>query len=159
MSAGGESLPPLRLGLDVKAEGSVGRLRLFAAVIAGLASVAILVGRRDTPAVVLGVLGLLASLGWVMAFRGARKRRGEAADYFLELGAEELVLATGATPRRVAYQDVLDAEVDEDRLVVALTLIGGGRMEIPPLFAGHGLYELETLIRERLGAAHDPGDG
>ncbi|NCQ59042.1 MAG: hypothetical protein GW913_00050 [Myxococcales bacterium] len=49
--------------------------------------------------------------------------------------------------------------MDEQRLVVVLQLRGGGTFDIPPIFRGHGIYEIEDLVNERQRAASTADGG
>lgn len=149
----------LVLELDTQAERSVSRLRAVAALIVGVSSVAILIGAHGTLSVVIGLLGLGASVGWVFAYRSSGKRVKAKGDYFLRLDDEGLTLSQGEKRRSIAWSDIEDASVSEERLVLELKLRDGSIFEIPPLFRGYGLYELEELVNARAGAASRLRDG
>ncbi len=147
------------LELDSQAERSVSRLRLLAAALVGSSSLAILFGSPSTFGVVVGLLGLGASVGWVVAFRRSGKRVSEGDRYFLRLDDWGLRLARGGEPRELAWSEVLELQVDEERLVVVLQLRDGRTLDIPPIFRGYGLYEIEDLLKARLRAASSASHG
>jgi len=149
-----------RLELDDQAERSVARLRLVAAALVGSSAIVILLFASPSSfGVVLALLGLGASLGWIVAFRRSGRRLTDKANYYLHLDAEGLTLAQGGPPKRIAWSEVKRATASEERLMLELELQDGGKLDIPPIFRGVGLYELEDLVNARLGAAPAPGDG
>ncbi|NOY93299.1 MAG: hypothetical protein GXP55_19100 [Deltaproteobacteria bacterium] len=147
------------LELDIQAERSVSRLRLLAATLVGSSSLAILFGSPSTFGVVVGLLGLGASVGWVVAFRRSGARVRERDCYFLQLDDRGLRLARGGEPRELAWSEVRELQVDEERLVVVLQLRDGQTLDIPPIFRGYGLYEIEDLLKARLRAASTASHG
>lgn len=148
------------LELDTQAERSVSRLRLVAAALVGSSSVVILLfASPSTFGVVIALLGLGASLGWVVAFRRSGKRVDDKGRYYLRLDAEGLRLARGGEARELAWSEVLELQVDEERLVVVLQLGDGRTLDIPPIFRGYGLYEIEDLLKARLRAASTASHG
>jgi len=149
----------LVLELDAQAERSVSWLRLVAAAVVGVSAVAILVGAHGTLSVIIGLLGLGASIGWVFAFRSSGQRVANQENYFLRLDDEGVTLSQGGDARQVPWAEVIEAAVDEQRLVVVLQLRGGGTFDIPPIFRGHGLYEIEDLVNERQRAASTADGG
>ena len=149
----------LVLELDAHAERSVSWLRLVAAAVVGVSAVAILVGAHGTLSVIIGLLGLGASIGWIFAFRSSGKRVANRENYFLRLDDEGVTLSQGGDARQVPWAEVIEAAVDEQRLVVVLQLRGGGTFDIPPIFRGHGIYEIEDLVNERQRAASTADGG
>jgi len=149
----------LVLELDTQAERSVSRLRAVSALVVGVSSVAILIGARGTLSVVIGLLGLGASIGWVFAYRSSGKRVKAKAEYFLRLDDEGLTLARGPKRRTIAWTEIEKVSVSEERLVLELTLRDGTLFDVPPIFRGYGLYELEDLVNARREAAPTPLDG
>lgn len=149
----------LVLELDAQAERSVSWLRLVAAAVVGVSAVAILVGAHGTLSVIIGLLGLGASIGWVFAFRSSGQRVANRENYFLRLDDEGVTLSQGGDARQVPWAEVIEAAVDEQRLVVVLQLRGGGTFDIPPIFRGHGIYEIEDLVNERQRAASTADGG
>jgi len=147
------------LTFDAQAERSVSRLRVVVAVIVSLASISILLGRPGTFGVVIALLGLGASVGWAFAFRRSGRRVAERDLYFLRLDDEGVTLSLGAKVTSTPWSAVEDASVSEDRLILELRLSDGTIFDIPPMFRGYGIYDLEELVNARLGAAPTPSDG
>jgi hypothetical protein len=146
-----------RLTLAVGAERSVARFRLVSAFVVLPASIYVLARPSPLPAKTFAVLGVLACLGFVASFFRARARiRGRDA-FHLDLADDGMTLCLGAAPTYVAWSEIVDVDVDEDRLMVVMRLRDGRFVDVPPSWEGVGLYELAASLRERKGRCIAPG--
>ncbi len=144
-----------RLELDAAAERSVGQLRLFGAMLI-VAMSAVLVAQGVGPVGwVLIVSAWLIAAAWVMAFLRSRRRLREADAHYLELGSDALRMVRGSARIEVSWADVVEVEVDEERLVVWVCLRSGPPVKVEPVWRGVGLHELAALLQDAaLGGAH-----
>lgn len=146
-----------RLAYAVSAEREVAWFRLGSALVVLPSSLAVLACARPIGAKALAVLGLLVSIAWVVAFSRSRARLREAHAKHLDIGPEGLTIALGAAPIQVRWSEVESVEIDEERLVVEVKLVGGDAVDVPPVWEGVGLAELCALIEgTRDGALRPP---
>ncbi|MEM9190299.1 MAG: hypothetical protein AAGF12_14035 [Myxococcota bacterium] len=150
-----QSAPPTpkRFELDTESERAVGRLRLGAALVVAIGSVWILAAGAGTIGTTLAIVGLLASVGWVFAFRGSRKKATKAATYYLELDSSGLTLAEGKAPTQVKWSEITSVDVDEDRLVVAVARRNDKDLILQPRYRGVDLYSLAAAVETARSAA------
>ncbi len=140
-----------RFEMDAGAERATGRFRLVAAMVTLAAVVWLATSGPGMVGWAIAVLGTLVSVGWLASYRRGRRRAAEAHRFFLELDTEGLTLAEGEVEHHIAWADMKDVEVDEERLVVSVSRRGGPPLTIQPRYRGVSLLELATAIRE--GAA------
>lgn len=138
-----------RFELDVSAERSVARLRLFGAAVALVMGTALAIGGAGSVGWTLIALTWLVGLGWIGAWFAARRKTRRADAWFVELG-DALRVALGREPVVVAWNDVRTVDVDEDRLDV-LVRHAGGDLRVPSVWKGVGPHELAKQLR----AAHE----
>ncbi len=147
------SSPFRTLQLD-RSEGAAARLRLVAAVAAGLAALWIAVMRPPPLGWVCVAVGALASMGWLAMARRGRRRVADAARHRLVLDPDGLRLVEGDHEERVAWRDVTTVETDEERLVVCVRAHHRPEpLRIEPRYGGLGAYDLERALRRALEAA------
>lgn len=139
-----------RFELDVRAVRSVGRLRLFGAVLVFGMGLALVWRGAGTIGWVIVVTSWLIGLGWVAAFALSRRRAREADSHYLELDTRGLTMARGGEPVRVGWDEVASVEVDEDRLVVWVQRRIGERVRIDPVWRGVSLEQLCDALRAGL---------
>lgn len=151
--------PETTLELDARGEGAMARLRLVAAVVVLLASIWLAALGPGLVGWVLVALGLLASLGWMVAWARARRRRRAPERWYLRVDREGLRLAQGGEPRVIPWSSVEAVEVDEDRLTVRLRLADAPPAEIPPIWRGVGLHDLAELLEGGLRSARPAPGG
>ncbi len=143
----------MRFVFDAEAERSVGRLRLFGAlVLAIMATVLMASGKATAGAWVVVVVAWLVAVGWLVAFSRMRVRVRRRGEHTLDLDAQTLRMSRGAVLTTLAWDDVLAVDVDEDRLVVQIALADGRSVDIPPVWRGPNskritIYELRDEIR------------
>ena len=150
----------LRLELDGDVERDQARLRLVAAIVALLAG-AWLAWVADAWWLRLtGMASVLFSARFAQKARAARAAERDAGAHYLEITADHVTLADGATQRTVARERVQAVELDEDRLIVVLRLSGGEELPIEPRYGGLPPRELgETLRRALWAPAHRDAPG
>ncbi len=140
----------VRLGLSVDAERATGMLRLAAGIAVGIGAVWLAALRPDAVGWIVVVVACLASLGWVLAYQRSRRRIAEASRWYLALDALGLEIAKGGNPLTIAWTDVTQMRVDENRLNIVLERRDGPRVVIEPMWADLGVYDLlETLASRR----------
>ena len=128
------------------------RLRLVAAVVVAAAGAALVFGGMGAIGWLLVAVGWLAALGWVAMARRSSRRIREAGDYWLELGDMGLVLALGAEPEVVRWDEVVAVDACEDTLTVRVQRLQRPPLAVPLLWRGVGLHDLADAIeraRER----------
>ena len=155
-----KAAPALRLGLDREGERDQGRMRLCAAIVALLAG-AWLAWVADAWWLRLtGLASVLFSARFAQKARAARAAEQDAGAHYLEITADHVTLAEGATQRTVPREHVQAVELDEDRLIVVLRLHGGEELPIEPRYGGLPPRELgETLRRALWAPAHRDAPG
>jgi hypothetical protein len=138
--------------IDRENERAVALLRLAGAAVV-LAGSAWLVAVHPTPrAAIAAALGALISLAWIASFARSRARR--ARKVVLRLDRRGLELEDGEARAEVPWSDVRAIEVDEDRLVVAITRASEpSPMIIEPIWRDTSVYALADALRAARAAA------
>lgn len=144
-SAGVE--PFRTLPLDRGSEGAVAALRLTAAIAVLAGAVWLVLVAKDPAAWVCSGAALLASVAWLVMGLRARGRIRAAERHRLSLEPKALHLVEGSHERRVPWADVERIEVDEERLVVRVSIAEGEPLIIEPRFGGLGVHDLEAAVR------------
>jgi hypothetical protein len=144
------------LPLDRSSERAVAALRLTAAVVVVGGAVWLALVAEDPKLWVCSGAAFVASLAWLAMGLRARGRIRDAARHRLVLDPQALTLVEGPLERRVPWADVRQIEVDEERLVVRVSIAGGEPVIIEPRFGGLGVHDLEAAVRR---ARDHAGDG
>jgi hypothetical protein len=149
-----------RLELDVGVDRSVAGLRTLGAVAVLPASALLALVRPDGPGLILASLGALFGVGWIFAARRSRRRVGEAARHALVLTRDGLTLEQGEGAVDLAWREVTEVDVDEERLQVRVHRRGGDPLRIEPHFRGPtaeglGVYALQERVDAAWAAARD----
>ncbi len=142
----------------------VTRLRLLAAALVLPAALWLLLRVEGTAAKTVGLLGLLAALGWLSV--GLRSRRrpppclllAERGLHLLPCPPPEAPAPAPSGPPTVAWSEVTAVEVDEEALCILLHRRGTEPLRLRPPWQGVGLHELAEALRARV-AAHRPDHG
>jgi len=142
--------------MDARAELSTGRLRLGAAIITAFAVVWLVASEPGTIGWAVAVLGALVGAGWIAAYARSRRRAALASAHFLELGESGLTLAEGDQRHHIGWAEMMDVDVDEERLVVSVSHGGGPPLTIHPRYRGVSLEELADAIRSARVRADGP---
>jgi hypothetical protein len=135
------------LSLDRGSERSVAALRLTAAALVVCGSIWLLSIRPPLAAWACAGGGIVASLAWLVMGLRARRRIRDADRHRLVLEPEALHLVEGDRERRIAWADVTQVELAEDRLVVRVSVTDGEALSIEPRFGGLGAHDLEAAVR------------
>lgn len=124
------------------------RVRMASAVLAGGASLAVLLGKVPVAVFLVGALGLAVSLAWlVQARRSAQRARGPQAT-FLAVHSQGLWWSDPPRPPIwVAWSSVSELEVDEERLDIRLSLKAAPPLHIEPRYPGVEIHELVRTLR------------
>jgi hypothetical protein len=150
------TLGPRRFAFDVAGERATARLRLAGAAIVFPASIALAVTLPTILGALFALAGAGVSLGWVFAYRGAKKRIARADQFSLLVDQSGISLALGGEPVALSWRDVRSVDLDDERLEVALRREGGSSLRIPPIFAGVALPDLADLLERHRDGASSP---
>ena len=154
------SADPYRvIPLDVPTVRGDAWLRGAGAALVGALGLYLLFAGFGGKAMAWGGLGLLVTLLWIARVRKARaqvRRRGE---HFLALEASGLRIGLGeAPPVELAWSQVADVDVDEDRLEVVVALRGDeAPVYVEPIYGGLSVYDLGAAVRAAFDAAPTGG--
>jgi hypothetical protein len=141
---------PLRLTLDLDAERAQARLRFGAALIALAGATWLsLVDGRIWPRIA-AVLSALLAVRMVQGYRAAQGALANAAGHYLEITADQLVIAAGDTQQRIARDELAAIELDHDRLVVVLRCHDGSEIAIEPRYGGLTFEALGQTLQAAL---------
>ncbi|NLY93520.1 MAG: hypothetical protein GXY23_05780 [Myxococcales bacterium] len=148
------SRAPHTLHFDASAERSHARLRGMAALVM-LPAALLLLLRGGLLGKLLGVAGTLVSVMWM---RRAAKAPAPPLFARIDLVEDALLLHGTHVAREIRYDAIERVEADEERLVVAIVLRDGERVELPPGYGGLGVEALAHRIdgfRRRHLIGHD----
>ncbi len=148
-----------RFEYAVSVERELARFRLVSALVVLPASLLALFLARPLPAKVLALLGVAASVGWMVAFTRARARLRDARSSHLDVGPDGLMMTLGTSSVAIRWSDVVGVDLDEERLVVTLRVANGTKVEVPPTWEGVGLEGLHALIEGAWDDARRPPHG
>jgi hypothetical protein len=149
------SAAPLRLPLDAASERAHATLRMAAAFIALGAGIWLVSVDGRFWLRLTALASVAFALRWLQLLRAARAALSDGAGQYLEIASDQVVLAAGASVRRVPRDSIRAVELDHDRLVVVLRLTSGEELPIEPRYGGLDLRELgETLQRALWEPAH-----
>ncbi len=144
-----------RYEVDPARERSLARLRTSAAVLAGLGAVAMLLSRLPFVMLLLAVLALLVSAGWLAQARGLRRRARAPEEHFLALHQRGFELGLGASRTWVPFTTVTDIDVDDERLDIVVAREGQAGLRLESRYPGVEIYALMHTLRK---AWHDQND-
>ena len=147
------------LPYDQHHDRAVARLRLSSAIVVALCATAVLIAAPNTLVKILAIVGWLVAIGWAFAWLRFRKRQPATPRFGLTLSPEGLALRHSSTTIDLAWSQVTQIEVDEERLNVRLTQQQGPDIAIEPLFGGLGVYALSQLLEQYRNGAQSPKDG
>lgn len=133
---------PRRYDADVRGELAGLRLRALAGVVA-LGAGAWLVALPYALPRFFGVAGVALGALWIARWWRAEPRAGEA---YLELGTEDLVRHDAGRHDVIPWREIVDVDVDEDRLVVRIERARADPILIEPRY-GLALYALRDELR------------
>lgn len=138
---------PLTLPYATSVERDFARARLIAALVTGPAGVLLLLassGRLLLGA--LGVLCVLAGIGWLMAARGGNKRARERASWRLVLNDEALLVSTPDGEQGFLRERIESLTLDDDRLQVVITSAGAAELRLEATWGTLGVVDLHALL-------------
>jgi len=138
--------------LDRRAESAVGALRFVAAGVVALSTFCLAVQGPGLVMWVIIVLAWLATAFWLVAGSRARRRVREPGRWFLALRQDALELAEGERTTRVAWGEIKNVEVDEDRLVIVVERQSGPPVVIEPRYESVTIHELRNAIAGAVAA-------
>ncbi len=150
------SFPPL---LVRPAVAEVGRLRLTAAALLFPASLWLLLGVEGTLAKSVGLMGLLAAVGWLSVALRSRRRPppclllAQRGLFVLPCPPAAAPLRTPDGPPTVPWSRIEAVEVDEEALCVLVHRCDGEPLRLQPPWHGVGLHELAEQLRARVAAS------
>ncbi len=144
-----------RYEVDPTTERSVSNLRLAAAVLAGLGAVAMLLSTLPFAMLLIAVLGLLVSAGWIAKSRSLKKRALVPEQHFLALYERGLLLGECESQTWVPWAQVTHIDVDDERLDIVLEQGAKEPARLEPRYPGVEIYELMHRLRNAWRAAND----
>jgi hypothetical protein len=140
------------LRYDDAAERSHARLRAISSLVMLPAAVLLLL-RGGLLGKLLGVAGLVVGLIWL---RRAGRPSMRPAVSRIDVTDDGLLLHTGTTIREIRFLLIDGIEVDEQKLVVRITMRGGETLELPPGYAGLGVTDLAERLRKAAASSTRP---
>jgi hypothetical protein len=143
---------PTRLMLDTQGERTLARIRVAAAVLALISGVWLAWVEGGTWLRLTALASVAFALRWLSLQSTARATLADPQAHYLEIGADQLVIAAGAERRVIARNSVQAVELDDDRLVVVLRLSGGEELAIEPRYGDLSLRELGQVLHHGLCA-------
>lgn len=151
--------PPVVLSLVSDVDLPDAKLRLFAAALTAPSSLLVL-GLGDPGAVrtVFGLVGLLASIGWLATYRGANRRQGRVVAT-LTLRPEGFRWESDGTAIEQPYAEIADVDLEDDAASLVLVLRSGERIVLAPGYGGLGTVSLHRLIELHRHGANAARDG
>jgi hypothetical protein len=153
-----ESALARRFEFDLAADRAAARLRLVGACIVTPAGAWLATTPLEPVGWFFVLLAFAVGLGWTLSF--VRSLRRKPAQWFLDLSPAGLEVAYGSDPEVTPWNDLTKVEVDEDQLVVKVTLVSSEEEEIfyaiPPVWQGVSLHELGDAIEAARAAWADP---
>jgi hypothetical protein len=136
--------------LDVRNEKQVAWFRITGGVVCLAGALAI--GSLGPPLVgwVVVLIGVAAGLGWLVAGARGLRRAKAPTRYFVALREAALELGDGPRVVSVPWDELLSAEVDEERLVVVLRRKDKDPVLLEPRFPKLSVYDLAKAVQERV---------
>ncbi|MEO0323531.1 MAG: hypothetical protein AAF447_11285 [Myxococcota bacterium] len=144
--------PEERLVVDAGQERAVGRFRLLAALASVPAAALVLATDPPLPLALLAFAGLLIGVGWLFAFRAAR-RRAAGPERALVLGAHALRLELGGPPEDIPWRRMDAVELDDERLMVRIKRPGQRDLTLASPGGGLSLEDFHARMEARWQAA------
>ena len=144
-----------RFEVDPAGERSVGRLRLAAAVLASLGAIAMLLSSLPFVIMMVAVLALLVSAGWIAKARSSERRARTSEDHFLALYSRGFELGEGPARTWIAWERVTHIDVDEERLDIVVELQDRDPLRLEPRYPGVEIYQLMDTLRNAWRSQND----
>lgn len=144
-----------RFEVDPHTERSVSRLRLAAAVLAGLGAIAMLLSTLPFTMLLIAVLALLVSAGWIAKSRSIEKRARAPHEHYLALHTRGLLLREGPSLTWVPWEGVTHIDVDDERLDIVLERVSEPPLRLEPRYPGVEIYALMHRLRNVRGMNSD----
>ena len=117
-------------------------------MLAGVASLAVLLGKVPVAVFLVGALGLALSLAWLVQARRSAQRAREPQATYLAVHATGLVWSDPPRPPIwVAWSEVNELEVDEERLDILVSRKAASPLHIEPRYPGVEIHELVRTLR------------
>jgi hypothetical protein len=131
-------------------------LRGICAVLALLGAGVMLLGKLPLPLFLVALLAVLISVAWLAQARRLVRAARVAERPALVAHARGLLLDEAGRNEWLAWADVVQIEVDEERLELVLTRRVGEPLRIEPRYQGVDLYQLVRTLTEVWHAAPAP---
>jgi hypothetical protein len=144
-----------RFEVDPASERAVSRLRLTAAVLAGLGAIAMLLSTLPFTMLLIAILALLVSAGWIAKSRTIEQRARTPEQHYLALHARGLMLCEGGSLSWVPWECVTHIEVDEERLDIVLERSTEPPLRLEPRYPGVEIYTLMNRLRNAWRGTND----
>jgi hypothetical protein len=132
-------------------------LRATCAVLASLASVAVLLGDVPIPVFLVALLGLLISLVWLAQARRFLRAAAAPERPCLVVYRAGFALSEPGRNDWVSFSDVRRFEVDEERVDILVTKENAPPLRIEPRYTGVDIYELVHTLDKARAALQSAG--
>jgi hypothetical protein len=136
--------------LDIEHEQTDARVRLSAAVVAGVAGLWLAWVETSVWPRIAALVSWLFAARFIASYRKARRLAQDTSAHYLEITTERVTLAQGdrAEQRSIPFERVTRIELDEDKIAVVLRAGDAEELSVEPVYGGLGLRELaDTLHR------------
>ncbi len=144
----------VRFDADPNQERTYARVRTVTACVSAAASALVLLSNVPVAVFLVALLGLAISVVWLFEARKAAQRAETPQTAFLAAHARGLLWADGPRPPIwVAWDEVMDLDVDEERLTVRVTRKAAPPLHIPPRYPGVEIHELVFKLRKAWAAS------
>jgi hypothetical protein len=126
---------------------SLAFVRGAAALLCAVCAVGVLLARVSVPIFMTALLGLVMSFAWLAQARRAARTAATPEAHYLSVHRDGLVLADAGKLTHVAFAEVDDIALDEERLDIALTLRDRRCVRIEPRYPGVEIHELMRTLQ------------
>lgn len=138
---------PTTLSYATELERELARARGVAGLVTGPAGLALLIvssGQRLLQG--LGLLCILAGVGWLMAASAGRRRARERAAWRLALDDERLSVTTPEGERRIPRERITSVTLDDDSLQVVVGVADAEELRLDATWGTLGAVDLHALL-------------
>ena len=138
---------PETLPYTTQLELDCARARSVAAWVTGPCGLLLVLASRQHMVVgMLGVLAMLAAVGWWMAARGGRKRAQQRAAWRLLLDRDQLTVSTAEGDFSIFHDAIRGVAMDDDTLQVVLTHENDAELRLDATWGGLGAVDLHAAL-------------
>jgi len=148
-----------RFATDPRDQRDLARVRMASALLASVAAIATFFGKLPIPAFLVALLGLVISMVWLRQARRAAASARRSAPEALVVHALGFALDEGERTHWVPWRNVLNVEVDEERLDIVVQQSDADPLRIEPRYPGVEIHELVRTLEDARHRAQGAGEG